>query len=228
MVDYHQNRLIGKEAPARQMAQQVFAASGVRPEYAVTDESGRHPTGVETHLFRNGGVTIIGLLTNPQLRVDELGPPEFKSNDRFAKPRTVKLVLPREMFVYDVRAPKMLGRQTEITVTLDPYEPAIFAASPVAIAALEISAPARVQRGESVQIGLGFARASPAATHVFHLDVIDPAGKTVDYYSGNIISSQGHAAKLLPVAYNDPCGKWTLRVHDLLSGQTRTIAVEVY
>jgi hypothetical protein len=228
MVDYHQNRLIGKEAPARQMAQQVFAASGVRPEYAVTDESGQHPTGVETHLFRNGGVTIIGLLTNPQLRVDELGPPEFKSNDRFAKPRTVKLALPREMFVYDVRAPKTLGRQTEITVTLDPYEPAIFAASPVAIAELEISAPARVQRGESVQIGLGFARASPAATHVFHLDVIDPAGKMVDYYSGNIISSQGHAAKLLPVAYNDPRGKWTLRVHDLLSGQTRTIAVEVY
>jgi len=27
------------------------------------------PTGIETHLFRNGGVTIIGLLTNPQLRV---------------------------------------------------------------------------------------------------------------------------------------------------------------
>jgi hypothetical protein len=227
MVDYHQKRLIGKEGPALEVVQRAIAAGGVRPDYAVTDESGRHPTGVETHLFRNGGVTIIGLLTNPQLRVDELGPPEFKSNDRFAKPRTVKLAFPREMNVYDVRASKTLGRQKEITVTLDPYEPAIFAASSVSIAELEISAPARVQRGESAQIGLGFAHASPAATHIFHLDVIDPAGKTVDYYSGNIIASNGRAAKLFPLAYNDARGKWTLRVHDLLSGQARTIAIEV-
>jgi len=199
----------------------------VHPEYAVTDESGKHSTGVETHLFRNGGVTIIALLTNPQLRVDELCPPEFKSNDRFAKPRIVKLAFPREMYIYDVRASKTLGRQKETTVTLDPYEPAIFVTSPFAIAEFEISAPARVQRGESAQIGLGFAHASPAASHVFRLDVIDPAGKTVDYYSGNIIASHGRAAKLLPLAYNDARGKWKLRVHDLLSGQARTIAMEV-
>ncbi len=227
MVDYHQQRLAGKEGPAREMAQRALAASGVRPDYTVTDESGRHPTGIETHLFRNGGVTIIGLLTNPQLRVDELGPPEFKSNDRFAKPRTVKLAFPREMYVYDVRASKPLGRQKEIAVTLDPYEPAIFAASPVAIAELRISSPARVQRGESAQVGLSFTHPSPASAHVFHLDVIDPAGKTVDYYSGNIIAPDAHAARLLPLAHNDAPGKWTLRAHDLLSGQTSTIAIEV-
>jgi hypothetical protein len=227
MVDYHQKRLIGKEAPDREAVQQALVNSGLHPDYPITDESGKHPTGVETHLFRNGGVTIIALLTNPQLRVDELGPPEFKSNDRFAKPRTVQLAFQREMYVYDVRAAKTLGRQKQITITLDPYDPAIFAASPVAIAELEISAPVRIQRGESAQIGLGFAHASPAATHVFHLDVIDPAGKTVDYYSGNIIASHGRAAKWLPLAFNDARGKWTLRIHDLLSGQARTMAMEV-
>jgi hypothetical protein len=218
---------MGKEERDREAVERALVDSGVRPDYVVTDESGQHPTGVETHRFRNGGVTIIALLTNPQLRVDELGPPEFKSNDRFAKPRTVKLAFPYEMHIYDVHASKTLGRQKEITVTLDPYEPAIFAATPVAIAGLEISAPARIQRGEGAQIGLGFAHASPAATHVFRLDVIDPAGKTVDYYSGNIIASHGRAAKLLPLAFNDARGKWTLRIHDLLSGQARTIAMEV-
>ena len=226
-VDYHQKRLVGKEEPARETVRLALAKSGVRPDYVVTDESGRHPVGIETHLFRNGGVTIIGLLTNPQLRVDELGPPEFKSNDRFAKPRIVKLALPREMYVYDVRLSKTLGRQKEVTVALDPYEPAIFTATPVAVTELEISAPAHVRRGQSARIGLSFAHASPAATHVFHVDVIDPAGKTVDYYSGNVIASNGSAAKLLPLAYNDARGKWTVRVHDLLSGQTRTAAMEV-
>jgi len=60
------------------------------------------------------------------------------------------------MYVYDVRASKTLGRRKEITVTLDPYEPAIFSASPVAIAELEISAPARIHRGEERRDRLGF------------------------------------------------------------------------
>jgi hypothetical protein len=226
-VNYHQNRLVGKEGPARETVRQLLSASGVRPDFTVSDESGQHPVGIETHLFRNGAVTIIGLLTNPQLRVDELGPPEFKSNDRFAKPRTVKLSLPEAMYVHDVRAAKALGKQKELTVALDPYEPAILAASPVAVSDLEIFAPARLRLGESVQIGLSFTHRSPAATHVFHLDVVDPTGKTVDYYSGNIIASQGRAAKLLPLAFNDARGKWTLRVKDLLSGQTKTLSLEV-
>ena len=226
-LNYHQNRLLGKEGPVRETARRLLAGGGVQPEFTVADTSGQHPVGIETHLFRNGGVTVLGLLTNPQLRVDELGPPEFKSNDRFAKPRAVRLSLPGEMYVYDSRASKPLGKQKELTVTLDPYEPAIFTVTPIAFSDLEMSAPARVRRGESAQIGMMFARRSPAATHVFHLDVIDPAGKIVDYYSGNLLAAHGRASKLFPVAFNDVRGTWTLRVKDLLSGQTRTAAIEV-
>jgi hypothetical protein len=226
-LNYHQNRLIAKEGPVRDALGRLLAAAGVHPEFTVTDETGAHPTGVETHLFRNGGVTIISLLTNPQLRVDELGPPEFKSNDRFAKPRTLKLALPEPMYLYDVRGAKALGKQKDVTLTLAPYEPAIFAASPAPFADLEVSAPGRAHPGENVPIGIRFARRSPAATHVFHLDVIDPAGATVDYYSGNLIASEGRAAKLLPLAFNDARGHWTLRVKDLMSGQTKAATIDV-
>src|SRR6185503_3970540 len=98
------------ERPTREMVRSLLTASGAHPEFTVSDNSGGHPVGIETHLFSNGGVTIIGLMTNPQLRVDELGPPEFKSNDRFAKARTVKLSFPREVYVYDVRGANALGR----------------------------------------------------------------------------------------------------------------------
>jgi hypothetical protein len=56
---------------------------------------------------------------------------------------------------------------------------------------------------------------------------MDPTGKALDYYSGNIIASDGRAEKLLPLAVNDSPGKWTLLVHDLLSGDTRTATMEV-
>jgi hypothetical protein len=120
-----------------------------------------------------------------------------------------------------------MGRRTEVTLTLDPYEPAIFAVSPIRFSDLEISAPAHLRSGENAQIGLGFAHPSPAAIHAIHLDVIDPAGKVVDYYSGNIMASQGRAAKLLPLAFNDVRGAWTLRARDTLSCQTKTVTIEV-
>ena len=77
------------------------------------------------------------------------------------------------------------------------------------------------------QIGFHLARRSSAATHVFHVDVVDPAGKTVDYYSGNIFASHGRTSKLVPFAYNDAQGKWTVRAKDLLSGQVREGTIEV-
>ena len=226
-LNYHQNRLVGKEGDVHRIMADLFKAIGIRPEFAVTDESGQPVIGVETHLFRNGAVYVVGLLTNPQLRVEELGPPEFKSNARFEKPRTFKLTLPAEMYVYDVRGAKALGKKRVLTVPLDPYEPAVFSVSSVAFPELEVSAPARLWRGETGHVGLRFVGQTPAATDIFHVDVVDPSGKVVPYYSGNIRASRGRAAKVLPLAMNEAPGKWEVRVKDLLSGQTRAASIEV-
>jgi hypothetical protein len=228
VLNYHQHRLTGKEGPVHQLMGDLLRESRVRPEFAVTDDAGHAVVGVETHLFRNGAVYLVGLASNPQLRVDELGPPEFKSNERFEKPRTVKLRLPAEMYVYDVRAAKALGKRKEIAVALDPYEPTIYAASPVAIPELRVAAPARVRRGQTGQIALSFGTRSPAATHVLHIDVVDPSGKIMPCYSDNLLAAGGRSLKLLPVAANDATGKWEVRVRDLLSGQSEAVAVEVF
>jgi hypothetical protein len=170
-------------------------------------------------------VTIVGVLSNPQLRVDELGPPEFRSNERFEKPRTVRLTLPAEMYACDVRAAKPLGRKKDISLMLDPYEPAIFAFSPEPIDKLRVAAPASIRRGETGNIGLSVG--SPAAVHVFHVEVLNPSGKVAAHYSGNVLARDGAAAELLPIAYNDPAGKWTVLVKDLLSGQENSVAIDV-
>ena len=226
-LNYHQNRLIGKEGAPLKMMEVLFSKYGIRPEFAVTEERGGPAVGVETHVFQNGAVRLIGLLSNPQLRVDELGPPEFKSNDRFAKPRTVRLRLPQEMSVYDVRKAESLGRRQEMEVALDPYEPAIFAVSAVALPKLELHAPGVVKRGETGRIGLAFAGDTPAATHVLRADVMDSAGNEVPYYSANVIAPRGRAALVLPLAQNDRTGTWRVRVRDMLSGQTKTALVDV-
>jgi len=228
ILTYHQERLVNKEAATHRTMGDLLKNAGVAPQFAVTDSSGRPVVGVETHTFRNGGVWIVAVMTNPQLRVDELGPPEFKSNDRFSKPMQVRLTVPPDRFVYDVRAGKTLGKLREIPVTLDPYEPTIFAVASSQLAALELSTPQRVKRGESATIGMSFAAATPAANHVFHVEVVNPSGQTVGYYSGNVLAPEGHAAKVVPLAVNDPAGRWEIRVRDMLSGQFKTAVVEVF
>jgi hypothetical protein len=227
VLNYHQNRLVGKEKEVHQLAGKLMRESGVQPEFAVTDQAGNPVVGVETHRFRNGGVTIIGLLTNPQLRVNELGPPEFKSNERFEKPISVRLTLPGELHGWNIRTGQPLGKQKQIAVTLDPFEPAIFAFSAVPIPELTVSAPTRMARGATGRFGLSFGRATPAARHVLHVEVIDPTGKPVPCYSGNLLGPAGHASKALPLALNDAPGTWQVRIRDLLTGQARSASIEV-
>jgi hypothetical protein len=227
-LSYHQDRLVNKEGPVHSSMARVLTGMGVRPKVAVTGADGLPVVGVETHRYRNGGVEILGLLSNPQLRVNELGPPEFKSNERFEKPQAVEITLPATRHVYDIRAGKYLGEKNKWTVTIDPYEPVLYALSPGALATLALDAPARVRRGESAQLGVRFDGDDNAAKHVIRIDVADPGGKAVPQYSGNVIAVAGPTMRLLPFAANDTAGVWEIRAHDLLSGQTKTVQIELY
>jgi hypothetical protein len=225
ILNYHQNRLIRREAEVHQAVGKLL--SGVKPEFAVLDAGGKPVVGVETHTFVNGGVKIVALLSNPQLRVDELGPPEFKSNERFAQPATVRLQIPNGMQVYDVRAARDLGRPSEVKVTVDPYEPAIYAITPSTLPAFELSAPSRATRGDTLQIGLRFGATSRAATNIVRLEVFDPGGKLVPHYSGNLILENGTGARPLPLANNDAPGNWRVTVRDILTGARKEQTISI-
>jgi hypothetical protein len=227
VLNYHQYRLMHKEGQTLNVAAKLFHEAGVTPPYAVVDQSGNPVVGVETHRFINGGVTIVGLLSNPQLRVNELGPPEFRSNERFEKPQPIRLVLPDEMYVVDVRAGKSLGRKKELSLTLNPYEPAIYTCSMAPFPEMRLSAPTRVTRGASAHIGISFSAPTPAAMHILHVDVSDPSSNVVEYYSGNLRAPAGTAEKLLPVALTDQAGQWTITVKDILTGQVQKAVIEV-
>ena len=56
---YGRGRALRTEAGAA-----AILGAGVRPEFPVTDERGRTAAGLETRVFRNGAVTLVGLLSN--------------------------------------------------------------------------------------------------------------------------------------------------------------------
>ncbi|MDA3921623.1 MAG: beta-galactosidase [Salinisphaera sp.] len=227
IADYLQSRLTGDEKPVHQMLETLLRNNDIRLRFAVEDHNGHAVVGIDTHVFANGGVRIISLQTNPQLRVDELGPPDFQSNKRFDKPFKVDLHLPHAMYLYDVLTRQSLGRRHQLSLTVDPYEPTLLAASDTPLPVLQVDAPRRARRGRIVTIGI-HAASTPADVSVFHIDVRNPEGKRMLDYSGNVIAPSGEGSKQFPLALNDAKGPWQVTVHDLLSGQTvtRTMVVE--
>jgi hypothetical protein len=232
--NYARQRVTGAEGELHDAMLKITDGAGVKPEFAVTGDQGKPVAGIETHEFRNGAVTIVGLLSNPQMEIDDLGQPEgedaqsFKSKERFEKPQKVRLTAPREFYAYDVRHARLLGLVKELALTVDPYEPVIIAFSPTPIPLLHVSGPARIARGETGLIGISMGNSSPAGMHVFHVDVLDPTGKHVEYFSGNVLAPGGSAAKMLPIAQSEKAGKWSVHVKDVLSGQEASADFDVF
>lgn len=219
-LSYLQDRLVGNESATHKVVGDLFRANKIVPPFAVTDTAGRSVVGVETHVFRNGGVDIITLMSNPLLRVDELGPPDFQSNKRFEIPAQVKLTLPAPLFIYNARTGEALGRMQSVNVTVGPYEPVILTVSPTAFEGLTISAPITGTRGSFVEIGISQGN-THAEQHVYHIDVFNPQGARVSHYSENLIASHGFGRKLIALAVNDEVGEWKIRVRDAFTGEAR-------
>lgn len=226
ILGYLDRRLEDKEGPTHQLMEKLLRSIGVRPVFAVEDAAGHSVPGVDAHVYVNGGVRVIALESNPEIRASELGPPDFVPSGRFEKPVTVQLHLPHPMYVYDTRAHKDLGQNSKMTLTIDPYEPMILTASDTPLAQMQVSVPRTVKRGSVANIAV---RALPAQAdvNVFHVDVLNPQGNRVLYYSGNVIVKGGSGIKAIPFAANDTPGAWTVIARDVFSGKSVTEIMNV-
>ena len=109
---------------------------------------------------------------------------------------------------------------------VDPYEPVILAVSPKPLPKIEVMAPSSAKRGSMVEIGIS-AGSTPAENHIFHVDVLNPQGSRVLYYSGNLFAAGGHARKLLPLAADEAVGDWKIRIRDAFTGDTTELVLAV-
>ena len=87
----------------------LLAEAGVEPIFTLERKGGGQATDVETHLWRNGASTILGLQR------------ELSNTD----PEPLRLVLREAARVSDLRERKTLGTVKEIELTLDPVAPTL-------------------------------------------------------------------------------------------------------
>jgi hypothetical protein len=192
---------------------EILEAAGVRPRFPVVRTDGAPARDVETYIFENGGVTVIALLR------------DFVPSADLSSREAVVMTLPQPLNAYDIQTEQHLGNTDRLTVELGPVKPILLALSPRPLALPSISGPSSTRLGSNVEFQI--RTDSPAAVDVVHLDVIDPAGNTVAYYSDNLLVPQGGVSKLLPLAFNDLPGVWSIRARDLLGGGSEVAKLQV-
>lgn len=223
MLPYYHHRLYPEGHPQSDDALKILIGElladgldGDRVTPEVVGQDGKPVTGVEVTLFRNGKADMIALHRNPQLRVHELGPQEYKKNDKFEAPVDVTVRHPVGGVWYDVRAGRKLGEGKEATVSVLPFEPTVVMVLPDEAGAFQA-----VVTEEELRITPG--RPNGLARSVYHLDFIGPDGQERKFYRCNISAGPEGTAMPLPLALNDQAGLWTLKITETATGRTQDV-----
>gem|GEM_PF-735512 len=202
-------------AAARAELAGLLRAAGVVPAYALQAADGKPVMGTELRRFQVGGVRLLSVMAAAAGAVE---------------PST--LVLPSPTWVSDLRRGGPAVLTDRVAVSPPPDGPLLLALSPTPPRKPILSGPNTVEVGTLVPVQLGLSPpsggdATAGATHVLHIEVIDPLGQARDRLTENVTVGAGPTPWLLRLALNDPTGQWVVRATDRLGGGTVELAIVV-
>ncbi|HET7213435.1 MAG TPA: hypothetical protein VFL79_07605, partial [Terriglobia bacterium] len=209
----------------------------IEPRVRVLGEDGKRLPGTEVVIFKNGGCEHVAVFRNPQF--DDGGWRDFPTmkapgwagsidNSLLEQEASVTIQWRKELRTYDIRKKQDLGVLRIHKATMGPWEPLVFTRSAQQIPKLNLSVASQAEAGSQCEITLRNASALPGKTcRVVHLELETPASQVCDLYTRNLLmNSQSHVERV-PLALNDPKGRWRLRACDLLTGHVEEASFQV-
>jgi hypothetical protein len=230
LTEYAHRRLKPKEGALHQRAigqylKMCLGDARTSPRVTVADAP---QIGVEVFRWQVGDSQMIAVHRNPTLRVREIGTQEYRSNKAFETPIALTVARHDEAAAhwYDVRAGKPLVRATQVKTTLQAFEPTILAAIPTPRSATKLTA-ARAAAGEPLLVTLHRDPQWKDAPLVYHIRVRDPRGELRPLYGGNVVTRSDSTEFRVPLAVNDPVGRWQIDAREVLTGRQASAKAEV-
>ena len=183
----------------------VFAEKNVAP--ILVSEGIENLNGREAMHFVRGGMNVYGIMRMPGRSSDTV-------KQTFIFPSGSK-------HLYDIRAGKYLGKTDSVTVEVPNGNVLIYGHYPYKVESLAVTLPAKVKAGRDLTASVALKTDSgKAGDHVFHIEVLDPAGKGRFHMKRNVTALNGKYTLSFRMAHNDMKGKWLLKVTDAMTGIT--------
>ncbi len=214
---YRISRLEGGSVAVRDIiAQTVSFALGqdsVPVRTGVYDADGVRLQAVDTTVFRDGGITYIGVLPDPRMDGSLAG-------KAFLKCRGQERPHP----VYDVRTGTFAGVVDTVPVDIAPGRALLFAVMPYRIHRMNLVVDDNIVRsGETLDFKAVVAAAETGIAverHIFRIEVFGPDGVERTFFSRAVEAPGGAYAGSLFIARNEDHGSWRIRVTDAVSGRS--------
>ncbi len=228
ITDYHRWRLQPPQGKLlRELIAKICRLADVKGQHKVEFVKGGEPQGVELQTWQSGKLGMLSLHRNYQLRVSELGPPQYHSQKVLERPMKLTVDLGKAHAVYDQRAGKYLGKKRNVTFDLPRYEPVMLSILPEPVEGLTITAPAGAKRGGLLKVKLALKGEALGDAHAFRVRVIGPDGKELPPLTRTLAAPKGQVAWDVPIAVSDPAGSYTLVVRDIATGTSARQKLDV-
>ncbi|MBI3921096.1 MAG: beta-galactosidase trimerization domain-containing protein, partial [Armatimonadetes bacterium] len=193
----------GEEGPVRSLVARLLIERGIAPPIALQLSSGPQ-AGVEIKRYRVGELEYVGILSNSMVP---------------RKDQAATINLPRKSHVYDVRQRRYLGKTSEVKTRLSAGSVKLYALLPYLAKSMKIESARRVEQGGTITCRLRLhVQGAAAGKHVFHLEVVDPEGRSAPWFFRNLLAEDGACMTDLDLALNEKPGRWLLKARDIATG----------
>ncbi|HEY7305465.1 MAG TPA: beta-galactosidase trimerization domain-containing protein [Bryobacteraceae bacterium] len=211
------------------LLESVLGLAKIQAPVRVTRADGKRVPGIEIVRFANGPYEHIAIFRNPQF--DDGGWGDYPTetarewagqidNTFLEEPVQVAISWPDSMATYDIRGRKELGQTAQHQATLPPWAPLTFTRAPKPVPVYRIAAPEDVQAGHPLTVTLTDESSLPEdAFRVVRLEVLTPAGHSYELYAQTVLFKSTPHHVIVPLAHNDPPGRWQLKARDVMTGQ---------
>ena len=129
---------------------------------------------------------------------------------------------------YDVRTGRDLGVMLAHKTILSPWEPLVFTRSPQPVPKLRAEITPEVKAGAIA--ALTFTNESAVQDSMFRvvrLDFETPSGEIYELYARNLLLRSASHTERIPLACNDPKGRWRVHIRDIATGQSQEVSFVV-
>ena len=104
----------------------------------------------------------------------------------------------------------------------------LYSALPYKVAAIEVTIAEQAVPGEVLPLIFALRKAGTGkGMHVYHIEVLDPDGRALEYHTTNLAAPDGVATAAIQFPLNARPGSYTVKARDVASGAQAAARVRV-
>jgi len=192
----------GAPETAARLMQWVLGQAQVAAPLTLTGTDGQRLRNVEITRWLNGPVQIVSVFRH------------------HGTAETAELRLPRPLYVYDLKARKYLGKQQAVSLEITPFRAQFYVLAPQPPRPVTLKAVPSLTTGGVQQVTMTSSLAE--GQQAVKVQVKLPDGSVADWVCPTVVTDKRGVVVDVPVAHNDPKGRWTVSATDLYTGATAT------